>query len=232
MGDQGPRDNLKVFVVANPDVLEKIQKVGYIAFPYFDGPNTTDIMYHDGNMYTNVTSANNNFTLNLNVWAGPKINATVYFKDGQVIKYPTLDALTPCPTQLCPYKIQIKPTMQGSNINLDGTVIGKDRAIYYIFIDWGDGNSSEIKNNPFSISHVYSKINSHNIKITVIGDKFSLVQSIGCPQCGNTTNNVSVANQTTVGTSNFTFGFPIILINTISDFFKRPIPSPTCIMSC
>ena len=52
----------------SPKVLQQIEKVSYLPYPGFIS-----------NQPINVTSFENNFAFSMNVYAGPRINATVYF---------------------------------------------------------------------------------------------------------------------------------------------------------
>jgi hypothetical protein len=52
-------------------VSQDILSVSYLPYPKFT----------NNNQIINKTSFENKFALNMNVFAGPRINATIYFKD-------------------------------------------------------------------------------------------------------------------------------------------------------
>jgi hypothetical protein len=71
--------------------LKEIEKVSYLPFPDFKNKQPRI-----------ETSAITKFAHPMNVYAGPRVNATIYFKDGLVIKYPTLSTLVSGPKGALP----------------------------------------------------------------------------------------------------------------------------------
>jgi hypothetical protein len=147
------RWNMTVWVETDPKVLLQIEKVSYLPYPFFT----------NNNQLINVTSFENNFALSMNVFAGPRINATVYFKDHKAIKYPTLQTFVTGPPEVFPINFILDPSISGLTATINGKAIAKQGNITEINVDWGDGNSS--KGN-FPFLHNYSKSIPNLINIT------------------------------------------------------------------
>jgi len=152
---------------AVPQVLRNIQKVNYLAYPGFMGPN--------GTYSVNITSMENKFALGpLNVYAGPRINATVFFRDNQVIKYPTLRTAVQCTPQTCPILFTVIPKLSGLNIKLDGSE--ESGNIVKIHVAWGDGTTNE---GHFPFMHKYSKPGLYTVTIAATSNlRVTVSQSI------------------------------------------------------
>ena len=99
----------------------------------------------------------------MNVFAGPRINATVYFKDHKIIKYPTLRTFVTGPPEVFPIDFILDPSISGLTATINGKATAKQGNITEINVDWGDGNSS--KGN-FPFLHNYSKSIPNLINIT------------------------------------------------------------------
>jgi hypothetical protein len=168
------RWDLAVYVKALPQVLRNIQKVNYLAYPGFSGPN--------GTASKNVTSMENKFALGLNVGAGPKIHATVFFKDNQVREYPTLQINLPCVGQTCPVVFTVNPKLIGNTLKIDGS--GETGNIAKIHVVWGDGYTSD--SSKFPLMHKYSKSGPYTVIIAAISNRgITISQTIPAIQIGN-----------------------------------------------
>jgi pYEATS domain-containing protein involved in immunity len=151
------RWNMTVWVETDPKVLLQIEKVSYLPYPFFT----------NNNQVINVSSFENNFALSMNVFAGPRINATVYFKDHKVIRYPPLQTFVTGPHEVFPIEFILDPSISGLNATINGKAIAKQGNITEISVDWGDGNSS--KGN-FPFLHNYSRSIPDLINITAFSN--------------------------------------------------------------
>jgi pYEATS domain-containing protein involved in immunity len=146
-----PRWNMEVWIEAAPSVLSQIEKVTYVPYPKFEGK------------IFNITSVNNKFALYMNVFAGPKVNTTVYFKDKEVIEYPTLQTSVTGPLEVFPINLDLNPSINGLTAVINGNATATRGSISKIQVDWGDGNFS--KGN-FPFSHNYTKTIARTINVT------------------------------------------------------------------
>jgi len=148
-----PRWKMTVWIEADPSVLQNIERVSYHLHPSETFPEPVQ----------NISSPENKFALQLNVIAGPRISATVYFKDNHVVTAPLLRTFVTGSPELFPIELTIDPKLTGLNIIIDGKAIAKEGEISKISVDWGDGNSSE---GNFPFSHKYSKTGPYTINVT------------------------------------------------------------------
>jgi hypothetical protein len=154
---------LSVSVKASPQVLGNIQRVNYRAYKGFTCCNETNqIVFPNGTLSVNLYYSKNNpdYALNMTVIAGPRIDATVFFKDKEVRKYPTQQIVMQCILQTCPIVFTVNPNLSGQNLKLDGSEDSGN--IVKIHVAWGDGSANE---GHFPFMHKYSKAGLYTVTI-------------------------------------------------------------------
>jgi hypothetical protein len=165
-----PLSNVTAWIEADPRVLQQISKVDYKAFPNFTCPNC-----RNGTYFTSIQDLHNNFAIYLTVYAGPKINTTVYFKDGLNVTLPIKQISIPC-FPFCSISFSNAQLTLNSdkswNAKVEGVAITKVGKINKTARDWGDGGQKdEFLNNKFSFTHHYSSLGPYIIKVTATTNK-------------------------------------------------------------
>jgi hypothetical protein len=99
---------MMLWIEAPPEVMQQIKNVTY-APSKFGGATFV------------VNSSENKFAQTLNVVAGPKVNATVYFKDNSFIQHPTIQTSVEIPDpDISPVDLQIDARLIDSNLTING----------------------------------------------------------------------------------------------------------------